>query len=277
MREQPQRFAAMTVVAVVCALLLLPAAATAGKRPSLASTAQYKAFIAYVKKLDGLVGQPTTAAQKATYQSELTAKLEAATHKANALFTRGSDEARAEADAKFKEQQAAIRRAEGEEADAVDAEFAARIRKAAESFRAKVQRVETGHRNFEAKVNEQIATLRAQKAATPDAVTKYAIQKRIAAKIAELKAKRKEESQKRAELKEGFRDQKAELRAAETKKKEEIQAAAEAKIQKSSEHWKKVFNEKKADLDSKRDRQLSYLTSKAEKGRSNIASMPAVG
>ncbi len=194
---------------------------------------------------------------------------------ANALFNRGSDEAEAEADARFKEQQATIRRGEEEEADAVDAEFAARIRKAAESYREKVQRVEVGHQNFEAKVNEQIAKLRTQKANTPNAAAKEAIQERIAAKIAELEAKRKEESRKRAELKEGFRDQKAELRAAERKKQDEIRAAAEAKIQKSSKHWKLVFGERKADLDAKRDSQLAYLTTRAEKGRADIASMPA--
>jgi hypothetical protein len=253
-----------------------PAAAAVGsKRPSLASTAQYKAFVEYVKKLDGLVGQPTTAAQKDTYQSELTAKLEAATHKANALFNRGSDEAKAETDAKFKEQQALIRRAEDEEADALDAEFAAKVRKAAESYREKVQRVERGHQTFEAKVNDQIAKLRALKAKTADVAEKNAIQERITAKITELQTKRKEESQKRAELKEGFRDQKAELHAAEQKKQDEIEPAADAKIAKSSKHWKQVFEEKKTDLDSKRDSQLTYLISKAEKGRDDIASMPA--
>jgi hypothetical protein len=255
MREQPQRLAGKILAAVLCAALLLPAsAAAAGKRPSLASTAQYKAFVEYVKKLDGLVGQPTPAAQKDTYQSELTAKLEAATHKANALCNRGSDEAKAETDAKFKEQQATIRRAEDEEADALDAEFAAKVQKAAESYREKVQRVEQGHQTFEAKDT---------------------IQGRINAKIAELQAKRKEESQKRAELKEGFRDQKAELHLAEQKKQDEIEAAADAKIGKSSKHWKQVFEEKKTDLDAKRDGQLAYLTSKAEKGRDDIASMPA--
>jgi hypothetical protein len=277
MRRQPTRLAGRTLATVLCAALLLPAAAAAGKRPSLASTAQYEAFVEYVKRLDGLVGVPATAAQKTTYESELTAKLGAATHKANALFNRGSDEAQAESDAKFKAQLATIRRAEAEEAEAVDAEFAARIKKAAESYRAKVHRVETGHRKFEAKVNEQIATLRTQKAETPDVATKNEIQGRIAAKIAELKAKRKEESEKRADLKQGFRDQKAKLRASELKKKEAIQAAAEAKIQKSSKHWKQVAGEKNADLDAKRDSQLAYLTAKAEKGRADIASMPTSG
>jgi len=276
MREQPQRLAGSVLATVLCAALLLPGtAAAAGKRPSLAATAQYKAFVEYVKKLDGLVGQPTSSAQKDTYQSELTAKLEAATHKANALFNRGSDEAEAEANAKFKQQQASIRGAEGEENEALEAEFAARLRKAATSFREKVLRVETGHRNFEAKVNQQIASLRGQKARATSVAAKNAIQERISAKIAELQTKRKEESQKRAELKEGFREQKAELRAAERSQQQELEAAADAKIEKSSKHWKRVFAEEKADLDSKRDSQLAYLTAKAQKGRDDIASMPA--
>jgi chromosome segregation ATPase len=277
MREQAQRRAGRILATVVCAALLLPAAAAAGTRPSLASTAQYKAFVEYVEKLDGLVGQPTTAAQKDTYQSELTAKLEAATHKANALFNRAGDEAKAETDARYKEQQAQIRRAEDEELDALDAEFAARLRKAAESYREKVQRVETGHRTFEAEVNEQIAKLRKQKANATSLAAKNTIQGRINAKIGELEAKRKEESQKRAELKEGFRDQKAELRAAQAKKEDEIEAAADVKVGKSRKRWKQVYVEKAADLDAKRDSQLAYLTSKAEKGRDDIASMPASG
>ncbi len=276
MREQPQRLAGIAV-ALLCSLLLLPAPATAASRPNLASTAQYKALVEYVKKLDGLVGQETTAAQKDAYQSELTAKLEAATHKANALFNRGSDEAKAETDAKFKEQQAAIRQAEDEEAAALDAEFAAKIRKAAASYREKLERVEIGHRNFAIKVNEQIAALRAKKAETPDLAGKEAIQERLAAKIEQLRAKREERSQKRAQLKEGFRGQKTQLRQAEKAQLEELQAAADARIQKSSRHWKAVFGEKKAGLDAKRDRQLAYLTAKAEKGRADIASMPAVG
>jgi hypothetical protein len=275
MRKQPQRLAGKTLAAALCAVLLIPATATAGKRPSLASTPQYNAFVEYVKKLDGLVGQPTSSAQKTTYESELTAKLEAATHKANALFNRGSDEAGAETEAKFKEQRATIRRAEAEEVEALGAEFAAKVRKAGESYREKVQRVETGHRNFEAKVNQQIARLREQKAKTADVGQKNAIQERITAKIADLQSKRKEESQKRAELKKAFRDQKALLHAAERRQEEQIKAAAEAQVQKSSEHWNRVSAEKKADLDSKRDQQLAYLTAKAEKGRTDIASMPA--
>src|SRR4051794_38703754 len=104
----------LSALAVLLALLALPATGAA-KPPSLASTAQYKAFVEFVKKLDGLVGQQTTAAQKDTYQAELTAKKEAAAHKANALFNRGSDEAQARFDAKAKEQTEAVRGKEEED------------------------------------------------------------------------------------------------------------------------------------------------------------------
>src|SRR5215207_8224280 len=102
-----QRQAIRAVSGMALAALLLFAlvpAALAAKAPPLATTAQYKAFVDYVKKLDGLVGQPTSAAEKAKYETELTAKRTAAAHKANALSKRGSDEAKAEYDAKFKEQ-----------------------------------------------------------------------------------------------------------------------------------------------------------------------------
>lgn len=279
MRKQPLRFASTIVVVIGICAFSLPTVTTAAnnKRPSLASTAQYKALVEYVQKLDGLVGQGTTAARKATYESELTAKLEAAIHKANALCKRGDDEAQAETEAKFKEQRATIRRAEAEESEAIDNEFAAKAKKAAESYREKVARVEAGHRTFEAKVKEQIAALRAQKAQASETAAKNAIQERITAKIGELQARRQEESQKRALLKKGFRAQKAELHTAEAKKEEKIQSAAEAKIAKSSAHWKAVAAEKETGLDAKRDSQLSYLTAKAEKGRADIASMPATG
>lgn len=49
----------------VSALLLATAPAALGvKAPGLASSAQYKAFVEYVKKLDGLTAQPTSAEQK---------------------------------------------------------------------------------------------------------------------------------------------------------------------------------------------------------------------
>lgn len=266
----------LSALVISLALLALPAL-VAAKPPSLASTAQYKAFIEYVKKLDGLVGQPTSAAQKDTYQAELTAKKEAAAHKANALFNRGSEEAQADANAAAKEQTEAVRSNEEEELEALQAEFAAKLEKAGSGYHAKLDRLVSGHKKFEAKVNEQIAGLRAQKAQTPDPAQKASIQARITTKIEELKAKHEEEKEKRAQLKAGFRQQKEELHGAEEKKETEIGEAAEATVEKIATHWKKDFNDKKAKLNAKRESQLAYLEAKLEKGRSDIASMPAVG
>jgi hypothetical protein len=272
-----RRLRLFLVAAALFAFGLLPAVALAAKAPSLASTAQYKALTAYVKKLDGLVGQPTTAAQKATYETELSAKKEAAAHKANALFKRSSEEALAESNAKYKEQAAVIRRGEEGELDALGAEFGAKLARATAGYQAKLARIATGRRTFEARTHEQIDALRARKAQTADIAQKNAIQEQITALVAAIGTKRQEESTKRAELKGSFDKQKEAIHAAEAKKETAIGEAAEAKIEKASTHWKNSYNEKKATLNLKRESQLGYLNAKLEKGRADIATFPAVG
>jgi len=261
----------------LCACLFLPAAALASKAPPLASTAQYKAFVAYVKKLDGLAGQPRSAADKDAYEAELSAKKEAAAHKANALFKRASEEALAESNAQYKEQAATIRRAEEEELEALGTEFEAKLARAAASYQAKLGRVVAGRTTFESRTHEQIDALRAKKSQAADVAQKNAIQEQITSLIAAISAKRQEESKKRAELKASFGAQKEEIHAAEAKKETAIGEAAEAKIEKAAKHWKNAYNEKKATLNSKRESQLGYLDAKLEKGRADIATMPTSG
>jgi hypothetical protein len=263
------------VGSMLCAFLLLPAVASAGEAPSLASTSQYKAFIAYVKKLDGLVGQPVPAAQKDTYETELTAKKEAAAHKANALFKRSSEEAQANSNAKFKEQAAKVRRTEEEEAEALKAEFGAKLERAMGSYQAKLDRISHGRHTFESRTHERIDELRAAKAQATDVAQKNAIQEQITGLIAEISAKRQEESKKRAELKASFGKQKEEINVAEAKQQTAVGEAADEKIEKISKHWKSAYNEKKATLNVKRESQLGYLEAKLEKGRADIATMPA--
>ncbi len=263
--------------AVFCLFLLLPTAAVAAKVPGLASTAQYKAFAEYVKKLDGLVGQPVTEAQKASFEAELTAKAKATTHKANALFNRSSQVAEAEFDAKFKEQAAAVRSAEGEELETSKVEARGKLERALASYQAKLERVAGGHEKFEAQARERIDLLRARKAAAADVAQKTAIQEQIATLIAEINAKRKEEVGKRSALKSAFRAQKQVIQTAAAKREAEIGEAAEAKIEKIAKHWKNAFVARKASLNSKRENQLGYLDAKLEKGRADIATMPAAG
>ncbi|HEX5712127.1 MAG TPA: hypothetical protein VFX85_02310 [Solirubrobacterales bacterium] len=259
------------------ALLLLIPSAPAAKAPPLAATAQYKAFVDYVKKLDGLVGQPTTAAQKAKYESELTAKRTAAAHKANALSKRASEEAKAEFDAKSKEQAEIVRQIEDDELEAAAAEFDGKIDRATGSYQLKLTRVDQGRQTFEARLRERIEALRTQKAQTPDVAQKTAIQERIAALIEQIAAKRAESAQKRTDLKAAFSEQKQQIEAARVARADEIAAAAAAKIAKIAKHWKKAADDKKASLDAKREQQLAYIEAKLEKGRTDIASMPVTG
>ncbi len=266
------------LAAMLGTLALVPAAVLAakpGKPPSLASTAQYKAFVEYVKKLDGLVGQPASTAQKTTYETELTAKKEAAAHKANALFNRESEEAQADSNAEYKAQAGAVRGREEEELEAVRAEAGAKLERAEASYHAKLERIASGHAKFESHAHEQIEALRAKKAQTADPAQKETIQGQITALIAAIDAKRQEGSEKRKEVKVSFRAQKEEIHAAGAKKEAAIGEAAEAKIEKIAKHWKHVFTEVKAKLNSKRESQLAYLESKLEKGRADIATMPA--
>lgn len=277
MRSRSTRFAVVVLGAALVLSLLLAPLANAGKAPSFASTAQHKAFVEYVKKLDGMVGQPTSAAQKEAYEAELTAKKEAAAHKANALFKRVSEEAKASFDAKFKQQAAAIRGGEEADLDELEAEFDDKRDRAEASYREKLSKVNSGSKKFETRLNEEIAGLRSQKAQAPTVPEKEAIQGQITRRIEKIEAKRAEAKGKRADLKAGFGKQKEEIKAAEGKQAAAIEAKAEKKIAKSSKHWKRALEEKKASFDAKREMQLSYLLAKLEKGRADIATMPAVG
>jgi hypothetical protein len=261
----------------VAAILILPAVAGASKVPSLASTSQYKAFIAYVKKLDGIAGQPRSAALKATYEAELSTKKEAASHKANALFNRAGEAAQAEANASAKEQTAAVRGAEEEELDALQSEFAEKLERANVSYRTKVEKVATSLQKFETRLRAQIATLRAKKAKSGNVAQKNEIQERITALGAERTANRTAKAEQRAQLKAAFGTQKEEIHAGEAAKETEIGEAAEATVEKIAKHWKKAYNEKKASLNVKREAQLAYLLGKLEKGRADVAAMPSAG
>jgi hypothetical protein len=261
----------------LAALLLLPAAAGAAKAPSLASTSQYKAFIAYVKKLDGLVGRPMPAAQKETNERELSAKKEAASHKANALFKRASGEAQAETDAKAKEQTEAVRRGEEEDLESLAAEYRGKRERATAEYNAGLEGAEASRHKVEDRAHERIGVLRGKKAKSKNTAQKAVIQEHIAGKIEEIQAKREATSRRRTEIKAGFAKQKEQIKAGEETKETAIGEEAEATVAKIAKHWKKAYLGKKDTLGAKRESQLSYLISKLEKGRADVASMPVSG
>ena len=271
-----RRWSGVLVLGALALLLLAlaPTAALATKAPGLASSAQYKAFIEYVKKLDGLTSQPTSTEQKNTYEAKLTAKKTAAAHKANALFKRASEEAQAEANEKAKEQVEGVRGKEEKELAAIQAATAGKFERIEASYHVKFEHIVTGHKNREKALKAQIAELRGKKAAAAPGQPKEAIQERISAKSAEVASNRQDEKNKRAELKSATGKQKTQLKETAEAAEVELGEAAEETVKKIDNHWNKQYEEKKAALNTTRENRLGYLESKLEQGRADIAAMP---
>jgi hypothetical protein len=268
---------ALVVGATALALLLAASAAVAVKAPGLASSAQYKAFVEYVKKMEERSSQPTSTETKNTFEAKLTAKKTAAAHKANALFKRASEEAEAEANEAAKEQVERVRAKEGEALEALGAETAGKLERVEASYHVKFEHIVTGHHNREKALKSQIAELRGKKSEAAPGQPKEAIQERIEAKSAEVAANREDEKKLRGELKAAVGKQKAQIKKTAEAKEAEIGEAAEAIVKKIDSHWNKAYEEKKAALNTTRENRLGYLDQKLEQGRAAIAAMPATG
>jgi hypothetical protein len=260
--------------AVLALALAAPSAALAVKAPGLASSTQYKAFVEYVKKLDGLTSQATSTEQKNTYEAKLTAKKTAAAHKANALFKRSSEEAQAEANEMAKEQAERVRAKEDEALEALHLETNGKLDRTEASFHVKFEHVATGHRNREKALKAQIAELRGKKAAAAPGTPKEGIQERIEAVSGEVTANRQDEKTKRKQLKGAIAKQRETIKSTAEAKEAEIGEAAEETVKKIDNHWNKSYLAKKAALNTTRENRLGYLESKLAQGRADIAAMP---
>ncbi|MFT3865547.1 MAG: hypothetical protein QM729_14855 [Solirubrobacterales bacterium] len=269
------RWDGVVIVAAIALLgALLAPAALAVKAPGLASSAQYKAFIRYVAKMEERSSQATSSETKATFEAKLTAKKTAAAHKADALFKRASEEARAEANEAAKEQVERVRSKEGEALEELGLETSGRLGRVEASYHVKFEHIVTGHHNREKALKKQIAELRGKKAEAAAGAPKEAIQERIEAKSAEITANREDEKTKRGELKAATGKQKKQIKEKAEAKEAEIGEAAEETVKKIDDHWKKQYLEKKAALNKTRENRLGYLEQKLEQGRAAIAAMP---
>jgi hypothetical protein len=270
-----RRCVGILATGAIAALLLAAPAALAVKTPGLASSAQYKAFIQYVAKMEEKKATPASTETKNTYEAKLTAKKTAAAHKANALFKRASEEAQAEANESAKEQVEGVKAKEEKEVLAIQTASAGKFERLEVSYHSKFERIVKGHQNREKALKAQVAELRTQKAGAPAGQSKEAIQERIEAKSAEVAANRQDERNKRAELKAATAKQKHQLKTTAEGQEAEIGEGAEATIEKIDAHWAKAYEEKKAALNTTRENRLGYLESKLEQGRAAIAAMPA--
>jgi hypothetical protein len=258
-------------------LLLATPAALAVKAPGLASSAQYKAFIEYVQKMEERSTQPTSTETKNKFEAKLTAKKTAAAHKADALFKRASEEAKAGANESAKEQVEGVRAKEGEALEALRAEEDGKLEANEASFAPKFEHVANGHHNREAILKEQIRALRAQKSQAAPGPPKEKVQERIEKIQGEIKANREDEKAKRRQLKGAVEKKREAIEAAAKEEEVPIRERAEATVKKIDRHWAKAYEEKKAALNTTRENRLGYLESKLEQGRAAIAAMPTAG
>jgi hypothetical protein len=261
-------------IAALALLLAVPAAALAVKAPSLASSAQYKAFTEYVKKLDGLTTTPTSAEQKNTYEAKLTAKKTAAAHKANALFKRATEETQAEANEAAKEQVERVRAKEGKKLEALEVETNGKLERTESSFHRKFEKIANGHKNREKALKTQIAELRAKKAAAAPGTPKTKVQERIEKVSGEITANRADEKEKRKALKSAVTKQRGQINSKAEAKEAEIGEAADETVKKIDNHWNNQYLSKKEALNKTRESRLGYLEQKLEQGRADIAAMP---
>jgi hypothetical protein len=267
--------ASLVLGAAVLALLVLAPLAAAVKAPGLASSAQYKAFIEYVKKMEERSSQPTSTETKNKFEAKLTAKKTAAAHKANALFNRASDEAQAEANETAKEQVAQVRAKEGKSLETLKAETNGKVERLEAEFQTKFERVEIGHRNREGALKEQIRGLRGQKSQAKPGTPKEKIQEHIEKVQGELQANRTDEKEKRESLKGLVEKKRVPIEEAAKAEEVAIGEKAEETVKKVQSHWAKAYEQKKAALNATRENRLGYLESKLEQGRAAIAAMPA--
>ena len=267
----------IVAVAVASLLLVVPLASAASSVPTLASTAQYKALVAYVAKLRSLQGKPTTAAQKAVYDSKLVTKHGAAVQKASALFVRGKKVASKEAKAGSKDASKRIRQAEAQAINELQDEYAARFDNAATKNQKRIDALSNEYAKRLDTLKRQISDLRVKKAKSKDPGRKAQIQDQISSLIDLVAAAKKEQGEDRASAEATYRREKQSLSDAKAKAIAAAHAEGQEAIEGLRNHTQRKYANKVRALRAKRQSQLIDLETKLTNGRVAISRMPVVG
>lgn len=261
----------------LAAVLLLTSQASAATVPTLALSPQYKALVAYVAKLGSLQTQPTSAAQKAAYEAQLTAKHAAAVNKSTALFSRGKKKAKIESQERFKTGTAKVRQLEAGELADLRAEYDQRLDNAEAGYGKKIDTVEAEFDARIAKRDKEIQRLRVQKAKSSNLAKKDIIQGQIAAQIKAIGDEKKRERDNLNKAKDLYTEEKAAINKAKAAATADIREANQTAIEKVRARSTRAYNNKVAVLQLRRTNQLLDLEAKLTEGRSYTAVMPIVG
>lgn len=263
----------VAAIALLAVALVAPAA-KAANIPPLATTAQYKALVTFVDKLDKLSNTPATAAQKATYEGQLDNKHESTVNKSTALFNRGKRAAQAESQRAFKTGARTIRRTEAGELAALRREYDARMDRAATNYDNSIGRVEDAYDSRTASLKKQIRRLRDQKAKAESLLRKEVIQEAIERRIKRGSDDRKLQQEEIADLKAGYRREKNAIRSAKASATRTVQQNDNEAIETLRNRGKQIYNTRVRTLQSRRANQLRDLENKLNAGRAAIARMP---
>lgn len=266
-----------TMAVALAALLLLAPQATAAKVPPLASTPQYKAFVDYVGKLQGLRSKPATSAQKASYEQRLTSKHQAAVNKSTALFQRAKAAAKAETRRQFQAASKKVRKAEAAELANLRVEYADKLATARDAFQHDVGTLEDKFDARYATLRRQINKLRMEKAKAKALPKKVRIQEQINVLIKEVGDSRTQEREAIAKLKERYASQKSAIVAAKAAETTKVREARQEDVENLRSRWNREAARRLADDRARRANQVASLESKLEAGRGHIAAMPVSG
>lgn len=256
------------------AIALLAPAANAANIPPLPTTAQYKALVGFVDKLDGLSNTPATAAQKVGYDDQLENKHGAAVNKSTALFNRGKKAAQAESQRAIKSGVRTIRRTESGELAALRSEYDARMNRVADNYERALGLLEDTYDNRFASLHKQVRRLRSQKAKAEGVVRKALIQEAIERRLERGAEDRMLEQEEVTDLKAGYRREKDAIRGAKASATRSVQQDDDEAIETLRNRGQRIYRTRVRTLQSRRVNQIGDLEAKLNAGRAAIARMP---
>jgi hypothetical protein len=261
--------------AAMFAVALLAPAVKAAEVPPLVTSPQYKALVGFVEKLEGLSHVPATAARKAGYEDQLENKHGATVDKANALFNRGKKVARLESDRAVKAGVRTIRRTEAGELEGLRNDYDQRMDRAATNYANAVGRVESVFDARNTALAKQVKSLRKAKANAEGAIRKATIQESIDRRTKRAAENRKLEGEEIADLKSGYRREKAAIRSGKQSATQSLQQNDAEAIVTLRNRSKRIYNSTVRTLQSERVDQMNDLERKQNAGRNAITRMPS--
>lgn len=265
---------ALAAAVALLSVGLVAPVANADKVPPLVTTAQYKALVSFIDKLDEQARTPATAARKAAYGDQLANKHQAAVNKSTALFNRGKKAARAESQRAFKAGARTIRRTEAGELAALRRQYDARMGRAASIYERAVGRVEDAYNSKTTSLRRQIQRLRKQKAHAKGELRKAEIEEAIERRVRRIAEDGRLERKEISHLAAGYRREKAAIRGAKASATQVVMQTDDEAIETLRNRGQRIYNTRVRTLQSRRVNQLRDLENKLKAGRAAIARMP---